>query len=439
MNITIIGSGYVGLVTGACFSEMGNEVYCVDVIDEKIESLKQGIIPIYEPGLEELVKTNYKNGNLHFTTNLKEALDNSEICFIAVGTPMGEDGSADLQYVEAVACEIGESITHDMIVVDKSTVPVGTADKVDKIINEELKKRGENYKVVVVSNPEFLKEGTAVMDFMRPERVIVGTDDTDTIEYMKNLYEPFTKNHERMILMDVHSAEMTKYASNSMLANRISFMNEIANICDEVGADVDQVRKGMGSDSRIGHSFLYPGCGYGGSCFPKDVTALIKTATDHGYDAKLLKSVEAVNNEQKYYLVNKIKNILGDDLSGKTFAIWGLAFKPETDDMREASSIIIIRELLNAGAKVNVYDPKAMTSAREFYLKDMDINYCDNKYEALDGADAMVLITEWKEFRSPNFNYMKELLNNNLIFDGRNQYNTNFLEKNGFEYYAVGK
>lgn len=439
MNITIIGSGYVGLVTGACFSEMGNEVYCVDVIDEKIESLKQGIIPIYEPGLEELVKTNYQNGNLHFTTNLKEALDNSEICFIAVGTPMGEDGSADLQYVESVACEIGESITHDMIVVDKSTVPVGTADKVDKIINEELKKRGEDYKVVVVSNPEFLKEGTAVMDFMRPERVIVGTDDADTIEYMKNLYEPFTKNHERMILMDVHSAEMTKYASNSMLANRISFMNEIANICDEVGADVDQVRKGMGSDSRIGHSFLYPGCGYGGSCFPKDVTALIKTATDHGYDAKLLKSVEAVNNEQKYYLVNKIKNILGDDLSGKTFAIWGLAFKPETDDMREASSIIIIRELLNAGAKVNVYDPKAMTSAREFYLKDMDINYCDNKYEALDGADAMVLVTEWKEFRSPNFNYMKELLNNNLIFDGRNQYNTNFLEKNGFEYHAVGK
>lgn len=439
MNITIIGSGYVGLVTGACFSEMGNEVYCVDVIDEKIEQLKQGIIPIYEPGLEEIVKTNYKNGNLHFTTNLKEALDNTEICFIAVGTPMGEDGSADLQYVEAVAHEIGESMSHDMIVVDKSTVPVGTADKVDKIINEELKKRGVNYKVSVVSNPEFLKEGTAVMDFMRPERVIVGTDDQDTIDYMKNLYEPFTKNHERMIIMDVHSAEMTKYASNSMLANRISFMNEIANICDEVGADVDQVRKGMGSDSRIGHSFLYPGCGYGGSCFPKDVTALIKTATDHGYDAKLLKSVEAVNNKQKYYLVNKIKDVMGDDLTGLTFAIWGLAFKPETDDMREASSLIIINEILKAGGKVNVYDPKAMDTAREYYLKDLDVNYASNKYDALSGADAIVLVTEWKEFRSPNFNYMKELLKNNIIFDGRNQYNMEFLRRNGFDYYAVGK
>lgn len=439
MNITIIGTGYVGLVTGTCFSEMGNEVYCIDVIEEKIEQLKNGIVPIYEPGLEELIKNNYHNGNLHFTTNLKEGLDHSDICFIAVGTPMGEDGSADLQYVETVAHQIGETITHDMIVVDKSTVPVGTADKVKEIINSELAKRDENYKITVVSNPEFLKEGSAVIDFMKPERVIVGTDDQDTIEYMKDLYEPFTKNHERMIVMDIHSAEMTKYASNSMLANRISFMNEIANICDKIGADVDQVRKGMGSDSRIGHSFLYPGCGYGGSCFPKDVTALIKTATDNGYDAKLLKSVEEVNNYQKYYMVNKIKEVLGDDLTGYTFAIWGLAFKPETDDMREASSIVIIKELLKAGAKIQAYDPKAMDMARQFYLKDMDVEYFDNKYDVLQDADAIVLVTEWKEFRSPNFKRMHELLKGNKIFDGRNQYKTSSMQRENFEYYAVGK
>ncbi|MDD6533983.1 MAG: UDP-glucose/GDP-mannose dehydrogenase family protein [Methanosphaera sp.] len=439
MNITMIGTGYVGLVTGTCFSEMGNEVYCVDVIKEKIESLKRGEVPIYEPGLEVLIENNYKNGNLHFTTNLAEALENSEICFIAVGTPMGEDGSADLQYVKQVAKQIGEAIIHDMIVVNKSTVPVGTADIVDSIIKEELEKRSVDYNVSVVSNPEFLKEGSAVMDFMKPERVIVGTDDADAIEYMKNLYEPFTKNHERMIIMDVRSAEMSKYASNSMLANRISFMNEIANICDKVGANVDNVRKGMGSDTRIGHSFLYPGCGYGGSCFPKDVIALIKTATDNGYDAKLLKSVEDVNNSQKHYVVNKIKSVLGDDLTGYTFAIWGLAFKPETDDMREASSIVIINELIDAGAKINAYDPKAMDSAKDFYLKDLDINYCDSKYEVLEGADALVLITEWKEFRSPDFNRIKSLLKNNIIFDGRNQFKNSFMNKNGFDYYAVGK
>ena len=352
---------------------------------------------------------------------------------------MGEDGSADLQYVKQVAKQIGEAIIHDMIVVNKSTVPVGTADIVDSIIKEELEKRSVDYNVSVVSNPEFLKEGSAVMDFMKPERVIVGTDDADAIEYMKNLYEPFTKNHERMIIMDVRSAEMSKYASNSMLANRISFMNEIANICDKVGANVDNVRKGMGSDTRIGHSFLYPGCGYGGSCFPKDVIALIKTATDNGYDAKLLKSVEDVNNSQKHYVVNKIKSVLGDDLTGYTFALWGLAFKPETDDMREASSIVIINELIDAGAKINAYDPKAMDSAKDFYLKDLDINYCDSKYEVLEGADALVLITEWKEFRSPDFNRIKSLLKNNIIFDGRNQFKNSFMNKNGFDYYAVGK
>ncbi|OED30277.1 UDP-glucose/GDP-mannose dehydrogenase family protein [Methanosphaera sp. WGK6] len=439
MNITIIGTGYVGLVTGTCFSEMGNEVYCVDVIEEKIESLKKGIVPIYEPGLKDLIDTNYKKGNLHFTTQLTEGLENSEICFIAVGTPMGEDGSADLQYVQQVAKEIGQNMTHDMIVVDKSTVPVGTADEVKQIITIELEKRNKKYNVTVVSNPEFLKEGNAVNDFMHPDRVVIGTDNSDAAEYMKNLYEPFTKNHERMILMDVRSAEMTKYAANSMLANRISFMNEIANICDKIGANIDYVRKGIGSDSRIGHSFLYPGCGYGGSCFPKDVTALIKTATDNNYEPKLLKSIEEVNNSQKQYLVHKIKNTFGDDLSDYTFAVWGLSFKPETDDMREAPSIIIIKELLEAGATINVYDPQSIDIAKTFYFKDMNINYYEDKYSVLENADAIVLITEWKEFRSPDFNKIKSYLKNNIIFDGRNQYENNYMKKLGFEYYAVGK
>lgn len=439
MKITIIGTGYVGLVTGTCFSEMGNEVYCVDVIEEKIESLKQGIVPIYEPGLEELIKSNYKSGNIHFTTDLSEGLSNSQLCFIAVGTPMGEDGSADLQYVRQVAKQIGQTIISDMIVVDKSTVPVGTADEVKSIIMKELEKRNVNYKLTVVSNPEFLKEGNAVNDFMRPERIIVGTDDDEAAEIMKELYDPFTKNHERMILMDIRSAEMTKYASNSMLANRISFMNEIATICDKIGANIDSVRKGMGSDSRIGSSFLYSGCGYGGSCFPKDVTALIKTATDNGINPILLKSVEEVNHHQKYYLTNKIKEVLGDDLSGFTFAIWGLAFKPETDDMREAPSIIIIKELLAAGAKINVYDPKAMDVAKNFYFKDLNINYFENKYSVLEGADALVLVTEWKEFRSPDFDKIKDTLKNNIIFDGRNQYKTSLMKRLDFKYYAVGK
>ncbi|WP_323737286.1 UDP-glucose/GDP-mannose dehydrogenase family protein [Methanosphaera sp. ISO3-F5] len=439
MNITIIGTGYVGLVTGTCFSDMGNEVYCVDVLEEKIQSLKEGKIPIYEPGLEELIKRNYGRGNLHFTTNLKEGLDNSELCFIAVGTPMGEDGSADLQYVRQVAQQIGETIIHDMIVVDKSTVPVGTADEVKTIINEQLEKRGESYSISIVSNPEFLKEGNAVNDFMHPDRIVVGADDENAIEVMKLLYDPFTKNHERMIIMDIKSAEMTKYASNSMLANRISFMNEMANICDKIGANIDNVRKGMGSDSRIGSSFLYPGCGYGGSCFPKDVTALIKTATDSGYEPKLLKSVEEVNNQQKSYLVNKIKKVLGEDLTGLTFAIWGLAFKPETDDMREAPSITIIRELLDAGATINAYDPKAMDVAKEFYFKDWDINYFNDKYSTIKNADILIIITEWKEFRSPDFNKIKSNLSKNMIFDGRNQFKNSTMQKLGLKYYAVGK
>jgi UDPglucose 6-dehydrogenase len=439
MNITIIGTGYVGLVTGTCFSEMGNEVYCVDVIEEKIESLKKGIIPIYEPGLEELIKKNYERGNLHFTTDLAPGLENSDLCFIAVGTPMGEDGSADLQYVHQVAKEIGQTITHDIIVVDKSTVPVGTANEVKKIILSELDKRNKKYNVSVVSNPEFLKEGNAVNDFMRPDRVVVGCDDVNSEEMMRVLYEPFTKNHERMIVMDVCSAEMTKYASNSMLANRISFMNEMANICDKVGANIDNVRKGMGSDSRIGNSFLYAGCGYGGSCFPKDVTALIKTAKDNGYDPILLESVEKVNHSQKYYLLNQIKEVYGNDLNGLTFAIWGLAFKPETDDMREAPSIILIKELLKMGAKINVYDPKAMEVAKEYYFKDLDVNYFGDKYSVLQDADALVLVTEWKEFRSPDFKRIEEYLNDNVIFDGRNQFKNSYMKKLGFKYYAVGK
>lgn len=439
MNITIIGTGYVGLVTGTCFSDMGNEVYCVDVLEEKIQSLKKGIVPIYEPGLEELIKRNYERGNLHFTTNLKEGLDNSELCFIAVGTPMGEDGSADLQYVRQVAKQIGQTIIHDIIVVDKSTVPVGTADEVKAIIQEELDNRGKDYKVCVVSNPEFLKEGNAVNDFMHPDRIIVGTDSDYASDIMAMLYEPFTKNHERMIIMDIKSAEMTKYASNCMLANRISFMNEMANICDKLGANIDNVRKGMGSDSRIGSSFLYAGCGYGGSCFPKDVIAMIKTATDAGYDPVLLKSVEEVNNNQKQYLSNKIKSVLGNDLTGVTFAIWGLSFKPETDDMREAPSITIIKELLDAGAKINAYDPKSMDIAKEFYFKDLDINYCNNKYDAIDGADVLVIVTEWKEFRSPDFKKIKSNLSKNIIFDGRNQFKNSLMEKMGIKYYAVGK
>lgn len=439
MNITIIGTGYVGLVTGTCFSDMGNEVYCVDVLEDKIEQLKNGIVPIYEPGLEELIKRNYERGNLHFTTNLKDSLDDSEICFIAVGTPMTEDGSADLQYVLQVASQIGQTITRDMLIVNKSTVPVGTAEKVKAIVEEELSKRKLSCRISVVSNPEFLKEGNAVNDFMHPDRVIVGTDDEYSLEIMEMLYEPFTKNHERMISMDIKSAEMTKYASNCMLANRISFMNEMANICDRLGANIDNVRKGMGSDSRIGSSFLYAGCGYGGSCFPKDVIAMIKTATDAGYDPVLLKSVEEVNNRQKYYLSNRIKSVLGEDLTGITFAVWGLAFKPETDDMREAPSITIINELLDAGAKINVYDPKALDVARDYYFKNLDINYFTDKYAATEGADVLVIVTEWKEFRSPNFNKIKSNLSKCMIFDGRNQFKNTFMEKIGIKYYAVGK
>ncbi len=439
MKISVVGTGYVGLVTGTCFAVMGNTVICVDTDSDKIEKLKKGIIPIYEPGLDELVIENYRKGNLHFTTDVKEALEKTNVLFIAVGTPMGEDGSADLRYVLDVAQSVGKYMNHDIVVVDKSTVPVGTAEKVKATIQEELKKRGVTFKVMVVSNPEFLKEGAAVEDFMRPDRVIIGTDDDESLAVMKELYAPFTHSHERFIAMDIRSAEMTKYAANAMLATKISFMNEIATICEKAGADVNMVRIGIGSDHRIGYSFIYPGVGYGGSCFPKDVQALIKTSRDYGYEPKIITAVEEVNARQKLSLVDKVVKRFGQDLSGKVFAIWGLAFKPETDDMREAASITIIKELLKRNARVKAYDPRATEQAKGFYLKGLqNIEYCDSKYDALTGAEALLLVTEWKEFRSPDFDEVKKRLKNPVIFDGRNQYNMKKLQKDGFEIYQIG-
>jgi UDPglucose 6-dehydrogenase len=439
MKISIIGTGYVGLVTGACMAQMGNSVFCVDVDKQKIENLKNGVIPIYEPGLEPLVTENFRLGTLRFTTDIKEAIDNSEICCIAVGTPMGEDGSADLQHVLQAARDIGKNMMRHIIVVNKSTVPVGTADKVRDAIRGELSKRKIEISFDVVSNPEFLKEGAAVEDFMRPDRVIVGADNSKTLEKIKELYAPFTRSHERFIAMDVRSAEMTKYAANAMLAAKISFMNEIANICERVGADVNKVRVGIGSDSRIGYSFIYPGCGYGGSCFPKDVRALERLATENKYTAKMLKAVQEINESQKLVLVRKVIKRFGEDLNGHVFAVWGLSFKPETDDTREASSIAIIRELTKHGAKIRAYDPKAMNVAKEYYLKDLkNIEYADSKYVALSGADALLLVTEWKEFRSPDFDEMARRLKNKIIFDGRNQYSKEKLNELGFEYFQVG-
>ncbi|HOE19358.1 MAG: UDP-glucose/GDP-mannose dehydrogenase family protein [Spirochaetes bacterium] len=439
MKISVIGTGYVGLVTGTCFAAMGNTVICVDSDNEKIEKLKKGIVPIYEPGLDELVVENFKKGNLQFTTDIKEALDKTTILFIAVGTPMGEDGSADLRYVLDVAKSIGMLMTHSMIVVDKSTVPVGTAEKVKATIHDELKKRGITLKVAVVSNPEFLKEGAAVEDFMRPDRVIIGTDDEEALAVMKELYAPFTHSHERFIAMDIRSAEMTKYTANAMLATKISFMNEIANICERVGADVNMVRIGIGSDHRIGYSFIYPGVGYGGSCFPKDVQALIKTAKDYGYEPKVITAVEEVNNKQKLVLVDKVVQRFGEDLTGKIFALWGLAFKPETDDMREAASITIIKELVKRNGYVKVYDPRATEQAKQCYLHDIkNIEYETSKYDALNDAEALLLVTEWKDFRSPDFDEIKKRLKNPVIFDGRNQYNIKKLKKDGFEIYQIG-
>jgi len=441
MNLTVIGTGYVGLVSGTCFAEMGNTVTCIDVDTKKIDGLKNGIIPIYEPGLEAMVKRNVQSKTLRFSTNLSKHLEKCDIAFIAVGTPMGDDGSADLKYVLQVAKEIGRNMEHSLIIVDKSTVPVGTADKVKLTIQGELNARKMNIDFQVVSNPEFLKEGDAINDFMKPDRVVVGSDDDKSAQKMRTLYSPFFRSSmDRLITMDVRSAEMTKYVANAMLATKISFMNEVANICELVGADVNKVRIGIGSDSRIGYSFIYPGSGYGGSCFPKDVKALKKTAEEHGYTAKLITAVEDVNDKQKMVIAHKVVNRFGQDLKGKTFAIWGLAFKPQTDDMREAPAIYIIKDLVKRGAHIQAYDPKAMDEAQKFYLKDIpNVSYFNSKYETLKEADAMILLTEWKEFRSPDFEELKQQLNEPIIFDGRNQYNSQLMQDLGFEYFQIGK
>ena len=439
MKISVVGTGYVGLVTGTCFAEMGNKVWCVDADEEKINCLKNGDIPIYEPGLEPLVKGNCAMGHLHFTTDIHEALQYTNICFIAVGTPMGEDGSADLQYVTAVASEIGKGMVHHMYVVDKSTVPVGTAEIVRDTIQRELDKRNSDLTFDVISNPEFLKEGTAVADCMKPDRIVIGTDNNEAAEVMRELYNVYVRNTENFILMDIPSAEMTKYTANAMLATKISFMNEISNICERVGADVNKVRLGIGSDSRIGYSFIYPGCGYGGSCFPKDVKALIRTSHKYDYEPEMLEAVESVNYRQKKILPQKVAKKFGEDLTGKRFAVWGLAFKPDTDDMRESAAIMIINELTELGAEVIAYDPQAINEAKTCYLKNnKKVSYVESKYEALKGADALLLITEWKEFRQPDFDEIVKLLKQPVIFDGRNQYDRRRLKKKGIEYYQIG-
>ena len=439
MNVAVVGTGYVGLVTGACLSEMGNSVCCVDIDESKINTLKKGEIPFYEPGLEAVVIRNRERGNLTFTTDIKNAIENAEICIIAVGTPMSDDGSAYLEYVFSVADSIGKYMPRHLFVIDKSTVPVGTADKVRQRIQTQLDNRGSKLTFDVISVPEFLRQGSAVGDCMKPDRIVVGVESPEAEEQMRLLFKPFVINTENFIVMDVKSAEMTKYAANGMLAAKISFMNEISNICERAGADVNLVRRGIGSDSRIGYSFIYPGCGYGGSCFPKDVKALIHIGNEYGYKPELLHSVDDVNNRQKHVLSGKVKRHFGDDLRGKRFAVWGLAFKPDTDDMREAPSIYVIRSLAEAGAKITAYDPKAMELAQSFWLKDVTgIEYADNKYAALENADALILITEWKEFRSPDFERIKKLLKQPVIFDGRNQYSKKSLKKSGFDYHQIG-
>ena len=437
MKITVVGTGYVGLVSGACFSEVGIEVVCVDIDQKKIENLKNGIMPIYEPGLEEIVKRNFASGRLQFSTNLADAIQGSQVAFIAVGTPPGEDGSADLKYVLAVADEIGRTMTDYIVVATKSTVPVTTGEKVRSAIKAALENRGSDLPFAVASNPEFLKEGAAVEDFMKPDRIVIGIDDERAEEIMKRLYKPFQLNGDRIIYMDIPSAEMTKYAANAMLATKISFMNDIANLCELVGANANMVRKGIGSDPRIGTRFIYPGVGYGGSCFPKDVKAIVKTGKKYGYDLRVLQAVEDVNDDQKYVLVKKVKKHFGDDLSGMTFAIWGLSFKPNTDDMRESPSIVIIDELLAAGAKVKAYDPISMKEAQHIYIGDK-ITYAKDSYDALVDADALLLVTEWSEFRIPSWSAIGKLLHNKVVFDGRNIYEKEYLTELGFTHYGIG-
>ena len=435
MKIAIVGTGYVGLVTGTCFAEMGTEVFCVDVDKNKIDNLKKGIVPIYEPGLDELVARNMQAGRLHFTTELKECLD---VLFSAVGTPPDEDGSADLKYVLEVARTVGRYMNKYILVVTKSTVPVGTAQKVKRAIKDEQAKRNVNIEFDIASNPEFLKEGAAVKDFMSPDRVVVGVESERAEKLMSKLYRPFLLNNFRVIFMDVPSAEMTKYAANAMLATRISFMNDIANLCEIVGADVNMVRKGIGTDARIGSRFLYAGCGYGGSCFPKDVKALVKTAADSGYQMRILEAVEAVNEEQKSILFRKLVKHFNGDIKGKRIALWGLAFKPETDDMREAPSLVLIEKLRNAGCLVSAYDPVAIPEAQRRLPEDV-ISYVKDIYEAVIDADALLLVTEWKEFRMPSWSVIKKLMATPLILDGRNIYDKEELEEAGFIYHCIGR
>lgn len=436
MKIAVVGTGYVGLVTGACLSDVGIEVTCIDIDQKKINNLKKGILPIYEPGLEEIVERNAKSGRLQFSTNLAESIHGCDVAFIAVGTPPGEDGSADLKYVLGVAREIGESIEDYIVVVTKSTVPVGTAQKVKKSIQDALDNRKSRVRFDVASNPEFLKEGAAIEDFQKPDRIVIGVDSQQAEEVMRKLYRPFLMNGHPIIFMDIPSAEMTKYAANAMLATKISFMNDIANLCEIVGADVNLVRKGIGSDPRIGNKFIYPGIGYGGSCFPKDVKALVKTAEENGHHMRILQAVEDVNQDQKHVLFHKISKHFHGELKGKTFGIWGLSFKPKTDDMREAPSLVIIESLLKAGANVRAFDPVSMEEAR----KDLgdQIVYCKDQYDALIDADALIIATEWPEFRSPNFNVIGKIMKQKLIFDGRNIYETAEMNELGFTYYCIG-
>ena len=439
MNITVIGTGYVGLVTGACFSKMGNRVYCVDIDEAKIEGLKKGILPIFEPHLGTMVINGQKTGDLIFTTDIKEALDNTDIIFIAVGTPMAEDGSANLEYIFSAATDIANNITKDSLVVIKSTVPIGTGFKVKEHIEKILKDNNSPVKIDIASNPEFLKEGKAIEDCMSPDRVVIGAEKEEVFLKLRELYSPFVINHDRFVLMDVKSSEMTKYVANAMLATKISFMNEIANICEVTGADVQKVRLGIGSDKRIGYHFIYAGCGYGGSCFPKDVQALINIAHENGYEPEILSHVELVNKRQKLVLVNKITKRFGEDLTGLTFAIWGLAFKPGTDDVREATSLVVASELIKRGAKIRAYDAQAIEEFKKAISNEYldSITFFDNRYETVENADSLILITEWKEFRTPDWEYLKEKLNQNIIFDGRNIYSKKIRDL-GFELYQIG-
>jgi UDPglucose 6-dehydrogenase len=436
MKVAIVGTGYVGLVTGTCFAEVGMDVTCIDIDQKKIENLHKGILPIYEPGLEEMVLRNVEKKRLHFSTSLKDSIQGAEVVFIAVGTPPDEDGSADLKYVLAVAASVGEHMTHPLVIVTKSTVPVSTAEKVRKALQDQLTKRGSNLDFYVASNPEFLKEGAAIEDFMKPDRIVVGVDRPEAEELMRKLYKPFLMNGHPIYFMDIPSAEMTKYAANAMLATKISFMNDIANLCEIMGADVNMVRKGIGSDARIGTKFIYPGVGYGGSCFPKDVKALIKTAKENKYDMRILNAVENVNESQKEVLFDKVKKHFNGDLKGKKFALWGLSFKPKTDDMREAPSLVIIEKLLKAGASVVAYDPVAMKEAKHT-LKDT-IEYAMDMYDTLNGADALLIVTEWPEFRVPDFDEISKRLNQKALFDGRNIFDPQDMKKIGYSYYCIG-